>query len=111
MDAADEQQTQGVSLNMSTAKTPPRTAAAINARLSQIGVELAQGRMVPVPNARALEAEEAALKVEYVAALNRDGEAARDAAEITARVESARQEKRAEEREARIKKSVADATR
>jgi len=86
-------------------------AAAINQRLGEIGAELAKGRMVPVPNARALEAELDRLRVEYRDALNRESEAARDAAEITARVESARQEKLAEEREARITKAVTDATR
>lgn len=86
-------------------------AAAINERMGAIGAELAQGRITPVPNARALEAELEALKVQYLDALKREGEAARDAAEITARVASARQDTLAAEREARITKAVADATR
>ena len=76
-----------------------------------IGEELAKGRFVPVPNARQLEAEQRRLQGEYREALEREGEAARDAAEIQARVESARREQRAKEREARITKAVADATR
>lgn len=88
-----------------------RTAAEINKRLGEIGVELAKGRMVPVPNAGALEAEEEVLKVEYREALDRESVEARDAAEIKARVQAARQQKLTDEREVRIKKAVAEATR
>lgn len=88
-----------------------RTAAEMNKRLGEIGAELAKGRMVPVPNARALEAEEEVLKVEYREALDRESVEARDAAEIKTRVESARRQKLTDEREARIKKAVAEATR
>ena len=96
---------------MSTTKAPPRTAAEINKRMEEVGAEMAKWRYAPAPNARALEAEDAALKIEYVAALQKEGAAKRDAAEITARVEAARLEKAAQEREARIKKAVEDATR
>jgi hypothetical protein len=65
---------------------------------------------VPHPNARTLEREDAALRALYVAALQRESEAARDAEEVAKRVEAARREKDAHEREARIAKGVADAT-
>ena len=83
----------------------------MNKRLGEIGTDLAKGRMVPVPNARGLEAEEAALKIEYAAALQRESEGVRDDAEIKARVESVRQQTLADEREARIKKAVAEAVK
>jgi hypothetical protein len=89
----------------------PRTAAEINARLSAIGTELAQGRITPVPNAGQPCAEQEALKVAYRDALQRECEGARDAAEIAARIETARIDKLAQEREARIKKAVTEATR
>lgn len=89
----------------------PRTAAEINTRRQDIGAELAKGRLVPVPNARALEAEDAALRLAYIEALKREGEAAHEAAEVARRIEAARQAKLAEAREARINKAVADATR
>lgn len=91
--------------------TKPKTAAEINARRVEIGAELAKGRFVPVPNARKLDAEDDALKIEYREALDRESVEARDAAEIKRRIESARQEKLTDEREARIKKAVAEATR
>jgi hypothetical protein len=96
---------------MTNPKAPPRTAAEINQRLGEIGAELAKGRITPVPNARALEAEQEALKVKYLEALNGEGAAKRDAVEIAARVEAARQVKLAKEREARIEKAVVEATR
>jgi hypothetical protein len=88
----------------------PRTAAEINARLGAVGLELAKGRMAPVKNAKELEAEQDRLAVAYCSALIRESEAARDDAEVKARVESARQEIAAREREARIKRAVAEAT-
>src|SRR5688572_23967765 len=98
-------------MNTKPHPSAPGSAASINARMSEIGAELAKGRLTPVAGARALQAELDRLRVAYVEALNRESEAARDAAEIAARVEKARQEKLVEEREARIKKAVADATR
>jgi hypothetical protein len=89
--------------------TKPGTAAEMNKRLGEIGAELAKGRMAPVKNARALEAEEDALKIEYREALQKESEVARDDAEVKKRVESARQEKLAAERETRIERAVAAA--
>jgi hypothetical protein len=92
--------------------TKPRTAAEINARRIAIGEELAKtSRFVPAPNARELEAEDEALKADYIAALQKESEDARVAAEVKARVEKAHQEKQAREREARIEKAVAEAAR
>ena len=94
-----------------TTVAQPRTAAQMNKRLHEIGAELAKGRFVPVANARQLEAEEAALKREYAAQLERDAEDARDAAEVAARVTKARKALKEKEREARIDKSVEEAMR
>jgi len=89
-----------------------RTAAELNARLGAVGTELAaKGRITPVANAKELEAEESALKIEYAAALQRESESARDAAEVARRIELARQQKLADEREQRIAKAVVEATR
>jgi hypothetical protein len=93
---------------MSTTKAPPRTAASINLRLGEIGAELAKWRIVSAPNARQLEAEEAALKVELVAAYEREGQAAADAAVIRQRVEAARTSASEAEREKRIAAAVAE---
>lgn len=89
-----------------TPNTPPRTAAQINARREHIGAELAKGRIVPVPNARALEAEDDALRIAYRDALEREAEDAL----IAARVEAARRVQLATEREARIAEAVTRAT-
>ncbi len=89
---------------------PQRTAAEINARIGAIGLELSKGRITPVANARELEAEQDRLVIEYRETLEREAEVARDDAEVKRRVESARQEKLAEEREARIKKAAAEAS-
>lgn len=91
--------------------TKLKTADEINKRRMEIGAELAKGRFMPVPNARQLEQEDAALKAEYVEALDRESQAARDEAEIKARVEKARQEKQDAEREQRIKKAIAESVR
>lgn len=92
---------------MSTTKYA--NAAAMNKRNEEIGAALAKGRIRPVSNARELEAEQEALKVAYAEALQRESEAARDDAEVKRRVDLARQQKLAEARETRIKKSVAEA--
>ncbi len=95
---------------MITTAKPQRTPAEMNKRLGEIGLELAaKGRITPAANAKELEAEESALKIEYAAALQRESEEARDAVEINRRVELARQQKLADEREARIKKAAAEA--
>ena len=86
---------------------PGRTAALINARRSDIGAELAKGRITPVPNARALEAEDAALRTVYLAALEREAEAAL----VQARVEAAQTAQAAQEREQRIQQAVEAAAR
>jgi hypothetical protein len=83
----------------------PRTTAEINARRQAIGAELAKGRIVPVKNARELEREDDALRIAYLEAEAREGEAAL----IAQRVEKARREKAAQEREPRIAKAIAEA--
>lgn len=95
---------------MNTKPQQPRSAAEINDRMSEIGVELATtGRFADPPNGRALRAELEGLKAEYAETLRREGEAVGDAAEIARRVEAARRRQLADAREARIEKAVADA--
>lgn len=90
---------------MTTTRHP--TTAEINARRSEIGAELAKWRITPHPNARTLEAEDAALVIEYREAEARESEAKA----VAEGVERARLAKLTRDREARIEKAVADAMR
>jgi hypothetical protein len=88
---------------MSTTKPPLRTAAEINKRLGEVGAALAAGRGFPVPGWRELSKEQDQLQAEYRVALDR--ESARPSAETM------RQAREHEERQARVAKALADATR
>ena len=81
---------------MKNANPAPRTAAEINKRREEIGAELAKGRIVPVANARQLEAEDDRLRSEYLEALARESK--QPSAEHMAAV------RRAEEHDARLRK-------
>jgi hypothetical protein len=88
---------------MSTTKAPPRTAAEINKRLGEVDAALAAGRGFPVPGCRELTKEHEELVAEYRVALDRES--------APASAESMRQAREHDEREARVAKAIADATR
>ena len=90
-------------MNTKPQQPAPASAAAINRRMQEIGEALAARGGFPVPGARELEAELEQLQAAYRVQL--DAESARPSAETM------RQARQQEEREARLAKAIADATR
>jgi hypothetical protein len=80
-----------------------RTAATILARLQEVGVLLAAGRGFRVAGCRELSEEHDRLVGEYRAALDRES--------APPSAETLRQAREHEERQARVAKALADATR
>jgi hypothetical protein len=82
--------------------TKPQTADAINRRMSEAGAELAKLGWIASPESRALERELEALKVEYLRALEREGEEKL----IATIVETRRQQREHDARKDRVAKAV-----
>jgi hypothetical protein len=85
-----------------TMTTKPKTVAEINARLSEVGAELASYRFTPHRIPKELEDEQTRLKAEIPAAEQRESEAAA----VQQRVEKERREQEARDRQERIDAEV-----
>jgi hypothetical protein len=82
--------------------TKPKTVAEINARLSEVGAEMASYRFTPHRIPKELGAEEDRLKADLVVAMERESEAE----VVRQRVEKERREQEAKDRDARIDAEV-----